>query len=192
MMWLRGIEMKTKMVQTMVLAAALTCAILPAGAQGRGDNPNMRNFYMARQQIQIMDDAPQVNDMRTNPGAGAQGGAPAVAAPQPLPRASFNSYMSGYAGGGGRSGLPTVVNGVPPKLPSAPERTGLKANAGKLKIKSTPTAKGPTVAKSYSPYATYPSAPSGGSSAPAGGSMLNTNTSVRGSVLHWNKRRSGY
>lgn len=183
--------MKYEMVFAMALTALVSVSTSPAQAQYRNDNPNIRNFYMARQQIQIMDDAPQVNDMRTNPGAGQAGAAPAVAAPQPLPRASFNSYMGAYNGGNARSGLPQVVNGVPPKLPSAPERTGLKANAGKLKMKSTPSvAKGPTVAKSYKQYETYGSAPSAGSP-PGGGSLLNTNTSVKGSVLHWNKRRSG-
>lgn len=183
--------MKNELVTAMALTVLVSSATLPAQAQYRNDNPNMRNFYMARQQVQIMDDAPQVNDLRTNPSAAQGGGAPAVSAPQPLPRASFNSYMGAYSGGNARSALPQVNNGVPPKLPSAPERTGLKANAGKLKMKSTPSvAKGPTVAKSYKQYQTYAAAPAAGSP-PAGGSLLNANTSVRGSVLHWNKRRSG-
>ncbi|MBX9689248.1 MAG: hypothetical protein K2X27_21240 [Candidatus Obscuribacterales bacterium] len=165
---------------------------LPAVAQyGRNDNPNLRNFYMARQQIQIMDDAPQVNDLRTNPQAAAQQQM-APAAPQALPRAGFSTYMSGYHGGNAGGALPQVNNGVPKSLPSAPERTGLKANAGKLKMKASPSvsqAKGPVLAKTYAPYAKTPSAPASGGSS---GSLLNSSTSVQGSVLHWNKRRSGY
>lgn len=182
--------MKNELVIAMALGTLVSASTLPANAQ-RNDNPNMRNFYMARQQVQIMDDAPQVNDYRTNPGAGSTAPAPMVTGPQALPRAGFNTYMGSYSGGNARSALPQVNNGVPPKLPSAPERTGLKANAGKLKIKSTPSvAKGPTVAKTYKQYQTYAAAPQAGSP-PSGGSLLNANTSVKGSVLHWNKRRSG-
>ena len=187
--------MKYSMLAAVALAAssaiAVSCSIIPAAAQ-RNDNPNIRNFYMARQQVQIYDDAPMVNDMRTAPGA-AGAPAPAVTAPQQLPRAGFNTYMSGYAGGNARAGLPQVINGVPPKLPSAPALTGQKAHAGKLKAKSPPAPKGPAVAKSYQPYATYQPAATGGSTAPASssGSMLNSSGSVRGSVLHWNKKR-GY
>lgn len=184
--------MKNELVLATALIALTSFATLPANAQYRNDNPNIRNFYMARQQVQITDDAPQVNDMRTNPGAGQAGAAPAVTAPQPLPRASFNSYMGAYSGGNARSGLPQVVNGVPPKLPPAPGLSGLKASpSGKIKMKSTPAvAKGPVAPKSYKQYETYASAPTAGSP-PAGGPLLNTNTSVRGSVLHWNKRRTG-
>lgn len=176
------------MKYSMVAAAALAIlvSILPASAQYRNDNPNMRNFYMARQQVQIYDDQPQVTDMRTNPGA-AGAPAPAVTTPQALPRAGFNTYMSGYSGGNAKGGLPQVINGVPPKLPSSPSLTGQKANAGKLKAKSAPAARGPVVVKSYTPYQTTPSA----AAAPAAssGGLLNSNTSVRGSVLHWNKKR---
>lgn len=168
-----------------------TCS--PAMAQfGRSDNPNMRNFYMARQQVQIFDDAPQVNDMRTGAGA-AQGPAPAVTAPQQLPRAGFSTYMSPQMGGG--RGLPTVNNGVPKNLPSTMGGgpVGQKAQSGgKIKAKgpaagSVPAAgRAPVVAKSYKPYATTPV--NTGSS----GSLLNSSTNVSGSVLHWNKRRAGY
>ncbi len=161
----------------------------PVQAQyGRNDNPNMRNFYMARQQVQIMDDAPQVTDMRTNPQAAAQG-APNITQPMALPRAGFNTYMSGYQGGGG-GGLPQVNNGVPKLPPAGPNLSGKQASAGKLspKAPAVPKAKAPVVAKSYKPYATTPTTNSGGGS----GSLLNSSTSVSGSVLHWNKRKSGY
>lgn len=176
-----------------VIFAAVLCLLsanTAAYAQyGRNDNPNMRNFYMARQQVQITDDTPQVNDMRTFPQPG-QAAAPAVSGPQPLPRAGFSTYMSGYQGGGGKNALPQVNNGVPKQLPQT--ITGLpqgqKApSAGKLKPKA-PSVAAPAVAKTYKPYATVPAAQSGGNS----GSMFNSSTSVQGSVLHWNKRRSGY
>jgi len=183
------------MRSVLLMSAILLLASLPAPAQqyGRSDNPNLRNFYMARQQIQIMDDAPQVNDMRTNPQAAQAGAAPQVTAPQALPRAGFNSYMSGYSGGGAKGALPQVNNGVPQNLPSAgPDLTGKKASAGKMQPKApkAPAApRGPVVAKSYKPYATVPSSQAQGGGS---GGLFNSSTSVQGSVLHWNKRRSGY
>jgi hypothetical protein len=150
----------------------------------------MKMFYMARQQIQITDDAPAVNDMRTVVQPGQQ--APAIPSPgQGLPRAGFASNMGAYHGGGGGSGLPTVNNGVPAKLPQAPTggrvQNGMKAgNAGKLKAKAAPAAnsgQAPAV-KAYKPYATAPVAQT--QSIP-NGSLLNSSQNVRGSVLHWNK-----
>ena len=176
------------------LATSMTllfCLAAPAFSQyGRNDNPNLRNFYMARQQIQITDDVPAVNDMRTNPAAaGAQ--APVPTAPQALPRAGFNSYVSGLAGGGGGRGLPELSNAVP-KLPAAgPNLTGRSAgNPGKLKAKSASTAipsagKAPVTAKSYQPYATT-------SSGAGSAASTYSSTNVQGSVLHWNKKKPGY
>lgn len=175
--------MKNRLHTAIALSGISLSLTLPALAQGyRNDNPNMRNFYMARQQIQITDDTPAVNDMRTGPSAGT--GAPAGGGA--LPRAGFGSNMSGLATGSMRSGLPQVVNGVPPKMPAAsPGLSGLKAKAGKVKA-AFPKAAGPATVKSYAPYQTY-----GGSSSSSGGG-LNSSGSVSGSVLHWNKRRSGY
>ncbi len=176
------------LISIMTFLAGPLC--VPAHSQGRNSNPNMRNFYMARQQIQITDDAPAVNDMRTTPGAPGQQQAPAAAPGQGLPKASFNTYMSGYAGGGAGRGLPQVTNGVPQSLPSAPGLTGKKASAGKLKPKTTkaaPVNSGPVVAKGYSPYARTPVQSNNGGGG-GSGSMLNSSTNVQGSVLHWNKR----
>lgn len=161
----------------------------PALAQGyRSDNPNMRNFYMARQQIQITDDAPAVNDMRTNPGANPAAAA-AAQGPRALPRAGFNSYYT-PSQGSMSSGLPQVVNGVPkaPPAPAAPPRrspTGQKATAKSI----TPKQAAPTTVKSYKPYMTY--GPEAGSPVgSAGTGMMNSSANVKGSVLHWNRRRS--
>ncbi|MBY0357848.1 MAG: hypothetical protein K2W82_07585 [Candidatus Obscuribacterales bacterium] len=174
--------MKNRLHRAIALSGISLLLTLPALAQGyRNDNPNLRNFYMARQQIQITDDAPAVNDMRTGPSAG--GAVPGGAA---LPRAGFGTNMSGLTTGTMRSGLPQVVNGVPPKMPAAsPGLSGLKAKAGKAKA-AAPKSAGPATVKSYAPYQTY-----GGASSGSGGG-LNSSGSVSGSVLHWNKRRSGY
>jgi len=180
-----------------VLVVASTLAVfsgalsaLPVLAQ-RSDNPNLKMFYMARQQIQITDDAPAVNDMRSNPAAAQSAAAAAQAAQGALPRAGFMSNMGAYHGSPMSGALPTVNNGLPKALPQT--ATGLPGqpqgqsagNAGKLKIKkASPAAARPTqvVAKTYRPYATTPQQ-SGGS-----GSLLNSSTSVNGSVLHWNRK----
>lgn len=155
-----------------------------------GDNPNLRHYYMARQQVQIIDDAPQYNDLRSNPAAQSQ--RPPAAAPQALPRAGFNSFMSGYAGGAARSGLPQVNNGVPRALPAATSAKGQSASAGKLKsaTKTASTAaKTSPIVKGYKPYATAPSNASAVGSGSASSSS-SASTSVKGNVLHWNQKRA--
>lgn len=179
------------MKNVLLLASILALVSGSAGSSAlaqRGDNPNMKNFYMARQQVQITDEAPVVNDMRTNPAAAQQSSAAAAAAgaAQPLPRAGFGSNMGAYRPPAG-NGLPQVNNGVPAKLPETVNgvKQGMKAgNAGKLKGKTAPAPapQQPVVIKTYKPYATTPV--SGGGS----GSLLNSSTSVKGSVLHWNRR----
>ena len=180
--------MKNEVLLASVIAVLASSAGASVLAQ-RSDNPNLKMFYMARQQVQITDDVPVVNDMRTNPAPAQQSGAAAAgAAGQGLPRAGFASNMNAYHGGPVGGALPKVNNGVPTRLPEAGSggNKGLKAgNAGKLKMKSAPGVQnaGPAVAKSYKPYATAPAGESGGGS----GNLLNSSTSVKGSVLHWNK-----
>jgi hypothetical protein len=179
------------MKNLLLIASILACLAgtsSPVLAQ-RNDNPNMKMFYMARQQIQITDDAPAVNDMRTNPQNAQQAAAQAAAtAGQALPRAGFSSNMNAYRTPAS-TGLPTVNNGVPAKLPETMtgiNKKGLKAgDAGKLKAKAPagPRAAAPVAVKTYQPYATAPVAQTGQT-----GSLLNSSTTVRGSVLHWNKR----
>ncbi len=178
-------------MKRLLLASLLVSMVsTPAQAQfGRNDNPNMRNFYMARQQVQIYDETPQVNDMRTNPAAAAQAPAPAVAGPQALPRAGFSTYMSGYSGPSARQALPPASNGVQKLPPAGPNLTGQRAPSGgtiKPKVAKAPAVKAPVVAKSYKPYAKAP-VNTGNS-----GGLLNSSTSVSGSVLHWNRRKAGY
>lgn len=164
---------------------------LPAFAQ-RAYDPNLKNFYMARQQIQILDDQPAINDLRTVPGAPGQGGAPGVQGPQALPRAGFQPYSSPALLNGSTRNLPPAQSGprnLPPALGGGV--VGQKATAQKLKpAKSAPASSGTQTAKSYAPYKKYATpVTSPGSSS---GSMLNTSTNVSGSVLHWNKRRKGF
>lgn len=175
--------MKIRFYIGTTLGALFALTVLPGWSQGyRNDNPNMRNFYMARQQIQITDDVPTVNDMRT--GAAAGTGAPT--GPVGLPRAGFGSNMGNDYGAAMKSGLPQVVNGVPKAAPPIPVPSATGKKAGKMKSATTRTS-APTTVKTYAPYKTY------STGAPSGvGSSLSSSGNVRGSVLHWNKRRSGY
>ncbi len=181
------------MLTAILLAGGVISLALPASAQ-RSSDPNIGHFYMARQQIQITDDAPVVYDKRTGPGAGQQG-AVLPSGPAPLPRAGFNAYSSSIPSSMG-AGLPEVVNGVPRRLPPpAPSINAKSGKAGAYKVKkatAAPRTSGPQTAKVYTPYKGYgtgnpvaaaPSYSSGGSSS----------TAVKGSLLHWSRtRRQGY
>lgn len=173
-----------------VYAIGLACSIFAPAAQAQ--DPNMKHFYMGRQQVQIFDDAPLVNDMRTNPGAAAGGGGGQAGQPmgrQPLPKAGFQTYSAPIPGMQG--GLPKVVNGVPPKLPSAQPKlpSSSKASAGKASYKSAPqVSSGPVATRTYSN--SYQRAPEMTSGSPQ--SMFNSgssNSRVKGTLLHWNKAR---
>ena len=179
------------------------------GAQAQGyatDNPNMGHFYMARRQITITDDAPAVNDQRTNPQAGAGPGiAPGMG--RALPKAGWTPYSQFVPGLS--TNLPKTVNGVPVPVTAPPNPQGMRGKAGKLKSSKTATSKakasagGAPTTKTYTPYKGYGAPPqmikgnsvpnytAGGGSAPAASSSGNgwgssqTETNVRGSVLHW-------
>ncbi|MDZ4838325.1 MAG: hypothetical protein SGJ27_31470 [Candidatus Melainabacteria bacterium] len=154
----------------------------------------LKHFYMARQQMQITDDAPLVNDQRTfqTPGQPGQnmGGVPNR--PVGLPRAGFQQYYTPPRAGF-NSSLPQVVNGVPPKeAPPVPVKQGKKATANKLKAtkKTATTAKATappvTAAKAYSPYKGYsPTAnPAQQTTTASGNNNMQSKTRVKG-VLHW-------
>jgi hypothetical protein len=190
----------------LTLAVSAVSAILlasPALAQGYGRNsdPNLGHFYMARQQIQILDDVPVVYDKRSAPAqANPQSGLPQ--GPAPLPRAGFNSYSSALPTGMG-AGLPQVVNGVPRKIPQSSNPTQVQANrakAGAYKPKSgaTPRPSSPAVAKTYAPYQGYGAPNSVGSSGPTPGnstygqSSVKSSTGVKGNLLHWSRSRPSY
>ncbi len=181
-----------------------------AQAQGPSENPNMGHFYMARRQVTITDEAPAVNDQRTNPQPGAAAGpgaAPGMG--RNLPKAGWTPYSQFVPGLS--TNLPKTVNGVPVPIVPAPAPSGMKGKAGKLKgSKASTMAKPPSAGvpqmKTYTPYKGYGAPPQmvkgGGGGAPTstaastappgisgssgGGYGENqAETNVRGSVLHW-------
>lgn len=186
-----------------VLSAAVTgagCALLLAGvAQAQqGTNPNMGHFYMARQQITITDEAPMVNDQRTMPGAPAAGGGQGALMnrPIPLPKAGWVPYSASVPGLS--TSLPKVNNGVPPKAPPV-DPNAMRARAGKLKPAKASSPKppqGPVAVRSYTPYKGYGAPAAVPAPAQVGGSgnmSMDSSTNVRGSVLHWaRKKRSAF
>ena len=185
------------------------------GVQAQGyatDNPNMKNFYMARRQITITDEAPAVNDQRTNPQPGAAGAGPGMAPGmgRALPKAGWTPYSQFVPGLS--TNLPKTNNGVPvPVTQAPPGPTGMRGKAGKLKGSKGASSKpktasgggggGPSM-KTYTPYKGYgapaqmvkgggtPNYTAGGTSSPGGSTGYGygnqqTETNVRGSVLHW-------
>jgi hypothetical protein len=169
----------------------------PALAQGRSSDPNIGHFYMARQQWQVLDDAPQIYDKRSDPSAAPvnqQSGLPR--GPAPLPRAGFMPYSSALPSGMG-AGLPQVVNGVPKKLPAQRMVAPRTAKAGAYKMKPTPRPSGPVTAKTYAPYGGYGGGtPVSTGPTPGNGnygqSGVSSSTGVKGNLLHWSRSRPSY
>src|ERR1700734_2425611 len=114
--------MRTHLLQKTALVAVIGCLCgSSAFAQGfikkDQDLPNASGFYMARQQWQIIQEAPIING-QVNPAAqqGNRNAIPGVP-PRGLPRAGFQNWSQEVAPPGLSSSLPKVNNGVPPKLP---------------------------------------------------------------------------
>ncbi len=183
--------LKPSTLRVLAIAGLIASTIAHAAPQPASAQ-TLKHFYMARQQVQITDDAPLVNDQRTFPNGGQPGqmGAGIPTRPMGLPRAGFQQYYTPSTPGFS-SGLPQTVNGVPPKEP--PPRAvkqGKKATANKLKTaKATTPAKTAapvsTAAKAYSPYKGY--GPGSTSAEPTGtttASSMQSKTRVKG-VLHW-------
>lgn len=196
-----------------LLALGLIFSPLAASAQGGGFRSTSQSardglsdgssFYMSRRQYQVIDDSPIVKyGNGAAPGSAPSGGFGGAAAP--LPRAGFQSYSSSL-NQNYQAPLPKVHNGVPPKPVFAPESGGpssMTAKAGGLskskKKKQVTAPKAPAVPdgihaydsyKGYNPAASVPygtTAITGGSSASS-----STQTNVKGSVLHWSRRRRG-
>ncbi len=155
------------------------------GAQAQpSENPNMGHFYMARRQVTITDEAPAVNDQRSNPQPGAsagRGASPGMG--RNLPKAGWTPYSQFVPGLS--TNLPKTVNGVPvPITAPPPDPSGMRGKAGKLKSSKASAAKSKTAShgspamKTYTPYKGY-GAPAqmvkgGGGS---GGSVPNYTTS---------------
>jgi len=174
--------------------ALLLCAGLVGGTGAamaqRTSDPNLRNFYMARQQWSITDDSPVITG---SPGAaaGAAGGAMGgmQGGPPPLPKAGWQGYSSQIPSV--RTALPQVNNGVPKSLPKAQNLSGQQAKAGSLKPGKPAAAKpaGPVGTESYQAYKGY-----GGSLTPStgygsgSGSGVRTSTGVQGNVLNWARK----
>jgi hypothetical protein len=146
---------------------------------------------MARQEIQMIDDSPVVNDQRTQPQPpGQQQGAAGMPnRPVPLPRAGWQPYSSSMPGSMSNS-LPKVVNGVPPKAPPPVAVKPQMGKAGAYKGKM-PAAKpsGPAVAKTYAPYKGYGGNQPAPVTSSAAGSQTSATTNVQGSLLHWSRTR---
>lgn len=175
-----------KRVVCLVLCAGFTALSQPAQAQGyRSSDPNMRNFYMGRQQWQYIDESPVVTGTPPTPGAQGQGSLPA--APAQLPKAGWQPYSSSIPSV--KNALPQVNNGVPKPVPAAPAGpAGLKGKAGNLKpgsVAAKPS--GPQAVKTYSTYKGYGGqAPAAGAHA-AVGAGTSTSTNVKGNVLRWTR-----
>lgn len=169
------------MSKVLIAIIASLGIVTPVLAQdGRGADPNFKHFYMARQQVQVIDESPIITN--TQGGGGAAGGQGAPAAAQPLPRASFQTYFQGSPGA--PSNLPKVYNGVPPKLPPAPN--AMSGQAGKLKPKKAAAKSSYPGLKAYKPYSGYGGATPKSSGDASGGSSTSSN--VHGSILHWRKK----
>lgn len=199
---------------SLALVSTAMVAVPDADAQGflrtRKEELPKVQYFMARQQWRLEDDAPVINDQRTGFQSQQPGAQPMNMQNRQrmLPKAGFQGYapMPTFNGGG----LPEVNNGVPRDLPGISNRKGgLEATAGKLGkdskkgkkgakggsgagSSSTATAKKPTstTLKSYSPYKGYDpkaiSTENSQSQVTPGNNGVNNrvNTKVRG-VLHW-------
>jgi len=152
---------------------------------------------MARQQIEITDDAPIVQHRTSSPGGPNGGGMGGMlnGAP-PLPKAGWMPYSQDVPGL--RTNLPATNNGVPQKAPPPVPRGVLGQHAGRggllrptqtqarsSKVGTTAAAANPRAVQAYSPYAQYqPSTPRNESPA-AGSAAMQSNANVKGDVLHW-------
>ena len=186
----------------MAAAVSAVATVAPANAQ-RSADPNLGHFYMGRQQIEIIDESPQVQ-YRTNGGAaGPSGGfsAPGANGPVALPRAGFQSYTP--IAPPVNNSLPRVPNGVPPKLPpSGPMgANGMRAQAGalpggaKARTAAKKPAGDPNAVKAYKSYKGYggPVTTPAVVAPPVGLGFGNqqSSTNVQGSVLHWARKNRG-
>ncbi|MBS1990429.1 MAG: hypothetical protein JSS83_07925 [Cyanobacteria bacterium SZAS LIN-3] len=187
-------------------AMLLVCATFTvAGASAQagfvknkpGDLPDSSQFYMSRRQIQYVDDSPIV---KYGNGAGPASGTPGGFGGMPaggqmaLPRAGFQSYTSSAPSI--TTPLPKVNNGVPPKAPPVDE-AALRAKANALAKAQAKAAKAAAAAnkpaapvgiKAYNSFKGYNPAASPGTVGESGASS-STSTNVKGSVLHWSRRR---
>lgn len=178
-------------------------AVLAQNSQYQGQPQNLGHFYMARQQVHIIDESPMVTreTLPAGQGGGSNlGAAPgAMNRPMPLPRAGFQGYFK-PSGSSPASSLPQTANGVPVPAPAAPRGpAGKRATAGTLKPKTASSGGtkpagaaggGPTTAKAYNPYGGYGSGPAVGTVAGNSNAGMSTNRQVKGSIMNWKRTRS--
>jgi len=157
---------------------------------------------MARRQYQVVDDSPIVkhsNGQAAAAGASGMGAMPSGQAP--LQRAGFMQYSTSMPTI--TAPLPKVNNGVPTPQTPLPGAKGKSASAkagslGKGKKVSTKPSVPAVVEpdggihaynsyKGYNPSASLPYSAVGG----AAGSGMSSSGNVKGSVLHWSRRRRG-
>lgn len=188
-----------------LLAVMAAIVASPAYAQGGGFTSTSQarkglgdgsTFYMARRQYQFIDDAPIV---KYGNGPAQSGAAAGFGSQQggnaPLQRAGFTSYSSSLPQSSAPA-LPKVNNGVPVPVapPKPPKSTSAKAGSlSKTKAVAAKPAPAPDNGihaynsyKGYNPSASLPYVPAGGEAQ----SSQSTKSNVKGSVLHWSRRRA--
>jgi hypothetical protein len=161
-----------------------------------GDLPDSSQFYMSRRQIQYVDDSPVVKFSGGGGPSAAGGSGPTPTGGQmALPRAGFGTNINSGAPSI-TTPLPKVNNGVPVK-PTAAEEKAMQAKAlslSRAQAKAVAAAKPkapppPEGIKAYNSYKGYNPA---GSLAGVSGGAASASTAegkVKGSVLHWSRRR---
>jgi hypothetical protein len=165
----------------------------------QGAPSNLRNFYMARQQVHIIDESPMVT-RSTIPG-GQQGGGGAhqpqnLNRPVSLPKAGFQPYFTSGQQMGGNSSLPTTSNGVPRQAPPRVVQGLPAGKPGAIRRKGAPVTAatkptGAPVTKAYNPYGGYGGGQASGMSygSGAGSGSNSSSRNVKGSVMSWKKNR---
>lgn len=181
-------------------SVGLLGGLIPSIAQeystySKSDDPNLKHFYMGRQEIEIFDTSPIV---KYRGSAGDAGQQPAGASPQgpiPLPPSGFQQYSSNVRGG--PLNLPKVENGVPPKAPPPKSMKGstekshphsARAHTTTLSRGASSSAAKPVIKTYKQTYQTRPRP-----TATQQGVGLSSIQRVRGKLLPWaTNRRTGY
>ena len=137
---------------------------------------------MGRQQITIENDAPIINNRTGNTNGGGNGAL--MNRPIPLPQAGWQPYA------------PVETPGINPNLPkvpgpirqshNVPGRISKKGHPGTLNAGVHARAAQNNGVRSYAPYAQYPEP----SSSTQGSEDLEARTRVKGSLLHWARRKT--
>lgn len=165
-----------------ILLIVVFCLPLPARCQPTYD-PNLKHFYMGRQQITVEDESPIINN-KTGDAAGGGGNGALINRPVPLPKSGWQPYA------------PVETPGINPNLPKVPgpvrqshtapvtTKAGNKARAAALKAGAHGKSSVPNNVRSYEPYAKYPAPATN----PQAAQDLGASTHVKGSLLHWARR----